>query len=251
MSARPYFVGVRIEHNRNDVDAAVYGDITRPDKVNLPPAGYNLHSKIDGRDVFTYRVMGGGVVLPAQANNNTVSVEGALFGNKLSDVTTSAICVSVSPDDFGGDASDPLAGITFQKQIEERARAITRNNRAPATTVRGFLEGTATIADTHTSHPIGVQADDFSQIFPPFVNSALKKGIADFAKRLKCFNNGKALLTAPETRIIPPVKVDRNPDYSIKGIENLFVCGECAGYSEGVLNAAVEGIKAAQGIADS
>jgi uncharacterized FAD-dependent dehydrogenase len=251
MSPRPYFIGLRVEHLRDDVDAAVYGDIIKSQKVKLPPAGYNLHSKIDGRDVFTYRVMGGGVVMPAHSNNDTIAVEGVLRNEVLSDVTTSAICVSVDPSDFGGDGSDPLSGLNFQRQIEELARAATRSNKVPATTVRGFLEGKANITEAtrESTYPIGVQPNSFIEIFPPFVITAFKKGLVDFSKKMKAFNNGKAMLTAPESRIIPPVKIDRNPDYSIKDIENIFVCGECAGYSEGVLNAAVEGIKAAQGVA--
>jgi uncharacterized FAD-dependent dehydrogenase len=253
MSPRPYFIGLRIEHNREDVDNAVYGDIGITDTSNLPPASYNLHSRIDGRDVFTYRVMGGGCVMPAQANNDIIVVEGAMRGNKLSTLTTSAICVSVSPTDFGGSPDNPLSGIEFQKRIEQKARAVTHSNRAPSTTVRGFLEGSTNVNETQiiTSYPVGIVPDNFVDIFPPFILATFKKGLIDFSKKLKCFNNGKATLTAPESRIIPPVKIDRNLDYAVTGIENLFVCGECAGYSEGVLNAAVEGIKAAQGLARS
>jgi uncharacterized FAD-dependent dehydrogenase len=253
MSPRPYFIGLRIEHNREDVDNAVYGDIGITDTSNLPPASYNLHSRIDGRDVFTYRVMGGGCVMPAQANNDIIVVEGAMRGNRLSTLTTSAICVSVAPTDFGGSPDDPLSGIEFQKRIEQRARATSHSNKAPATNVRGFLEGSTTVTDSQiiTSYPVGIVPNNFIDIFPPFILATFKKGLIDFSKKLKCFNNGKATLTAPESRIIPPVKIDRNLDYAVTGIDNLFVCGECAGYSEGVLNAAVEGIKAAQGLARS
>jgi uncharacterized FAD-dependent dehydrogenase len=252
MLPRPYFAGIRIEHLRDDVDNAIYGDLNASDKTNLPPAVYTLISKIDGRDVFTYRVMGGGCVMPAQVNDSTCIVEGAMPEKALSKVTTSAICVSVQPSDYGGSESNPLAGIEFRRNIEQNARLIAKYGRVPATTVKGFLEGRAdavTLPD-YSTYPFGVTLNDFTKIFPPFMISALKKGLVDFSKKLLCFNDPQAVLTAPESRIIPPVKIVRDEDnLTASGVDNIFISGECAGYTEGVMNAAFEGIKAAIAVA--
>jgi uncharacterized FAD-dependent dehydrogenase len=253
MSSRPYLAGVRIEQSREEADEAVYGHISDSEKKYLPPAVYNLRAKIDGRDVFTYRVMGGGVVLPANANNDTLSVEGALRGNALTGTTTAAVCVAVNPSDYSNGAGDPLAGLNFQRKIEESARSVSRSNKAPATVLGAFLEGKADLNNptVPTTYPVGLVANNFTDIFPPFVLTALKSGFAAFGQKLKCFGNGKSLLTAPETRIISPVKIERNEDFSVKDIEGIYVCGECAGYTEGVLGSAVEGLKVARGVAES
>jgi uncharacterized FAD-dependent dehydrogenase len=253
MSARPFSVGVRVEHLMKDVDLAVYGEVAASDKGVLPPAEYSLKADINGRKVFTYRCHGGGGVIPAQAVKNSVVTDGAVRFNHSSNVTTSAICVSVTPADFGGSDSNPLAGVEFQRKIEENAFNVSGLQKVPATSVRGFLEGKPTLADLPftTTYPIGAAPSAFTEIFPGFVIDTLKQGIMTFAKELKCFNNGKAILTAPESRIIPPVKINRGDNYAVSGIGNVYACGECAGVIEGIMNSAVEGLAAAQALASA
>jgi uncharacterized FAD-dependent dehydrogenase len=248
---RPYIVGCRIEHLRKDVDLAVYGEVAASDKGVLPPAEYGLTADVNGRKVFTYHCCGGGGVMPAQATKNAVSVDGAVRFNNSSNVTTSAICVSVAPSDFG--SSDPLSGVAFQRDIEEKAFNISNSHRVPATSVRGFLENSPTLSDLPftSTYPIGTTVSGFRDIFPNFVVDSIKDGIMAFAKQLKCFNNGKAILTAPESRIISPVKFNRGDNFAAEGIGRVFVCGECAGYTEGIMNSAVEGLGAALALANS
>jgi uncharacterized FAD-dependent dehydrogenase len=247
MSPRPYFAGIRIEHPRVDVDESIYGYLGGSDKKNLQPALYTMLSKIDGREVFTYRVMGGGTVMPAQTSSYNCIVEGAMPDKTLSPVTTSAICVSVPPSDYGGTDSNPLAGVEFRRHIEQNARQSAKYGGNPANTLKGFFEGTVSDRDlpSFSTYPFRLAADNFTSIFPPFMISAIKKGIYDFSKRLVVFNNDGAILTAPETRIIPPVKILRDENYAASGIENVYICGECAGFTEGIINSAVEGIKSA------
>jgi uncharacterized FAD-dependent dehydrogenase len=102
-----------------------------------------------------------------------------------------------------------------------------------------------------STYPIGTVAADFRDIFPKFVVNSIKEGILTFAKQLKCFNNGKAILTAPESRIISPVRFLRDDNFAAEGIGRVFVCGECAGYTEGIMNSAVEGLQAALALANS
>jgi uncharacterized FAD-dependent dehydrogenase len=253
LSPRPFSVGVRIEHLLKDVDLAVYGDVAVSDKATLPPAEYGLTADIKGRKVFTYRCCGGGGVIPSQSTKNAIAIDGAVRFNQSSNVTTSAICVSVSPSDFGGSDSNPLAGVEFQRKIEENAFNVSGTHKVPATSVRGFLEGKPTLADLPftTTYPIGAQPSGFAEIFPGFVLDSVKEGIMAFAKQLKCFNNGKAILTAPESRIISPVKINRSENFACEGIGNVFVCGECSGFTEGIMGAAIEGIAAAQALASA
>jgi uncharacterized FAD-dependent dehydrogenase len=253
LSPRPFSVGVRIEHLMKDVDLAVYGDVAVSDKGVLPPAEYGLTADINGRKVFTYRCCGGGGVIPAQSTKNSIVTDGAVRFNHSSNVTTSAICVSVSPSDYGGSDQNPLAGVEFQRKIEENAFNVSGMNKAPATSVRGFLEGKPTLADLPftTTYPIGTQPSGFTEIFPGFVLDSVKQGIMAFAKELKCFNNGKAILTAPESRIISPVKVNRGDNFAVEGIGNVYVCGECSGFTEGIMGSAIEGLAAAQALASA
>ena len=65
---------------------------------------------------------------------------------------------------------------------------------------------------------------------------------------MKCFGNMEAVLTAPETRTSSPVRIIRNAAGLADGFENLYPCGEGAGYAGGIMSAAVDGLRTAMSI---
>jgi uncharacterized FAD-dependent dehydrogenase len=194
----------------------------------------------------------------------------------------SAICVSVSPEDFG---NKPLDGVAFARQIEQRAFAAggnvnsgrnvnssgngsssgdsssgDNNNsggnstyNAPACTVEGFLTGKPTLsgAAVTPTYTLGVREADFNKIFPAFVTETLKAGLSDFARKLRAFGDGGAVLTAPETRTSSPVRIMRNENLISKSIAGLYPCGEGAGFAGGIVSAAADGLRCAQAAANN
>ena len=79
----------------------------------------------------------------------------------------------------------------------------------------------------------------------------MKKGLEQFSRKMACFGDENALLTAPETRTSSPVRITRREDLTAPGAANLYPCGEGAGYAGGIMSAAVDGLRVALGIMSS
>ena len=154
-----------------------------------------------------------------------------------------ALVVGVSPDDLGSGA---LAGVEFARKIERSAFREAGSYRAAATTVRGFLGGKPSL-DTKIipTYSRGLSACDFTRIFPKKVTDMMTLGLGDFARKMPCFGDGDAVLSAPETRTSSPVRITRGNGLTALGFSNLYPCGEGAGYAGGIMSAAVDGLKVA------
>lgn len=242
LEPKPFSVGVRIEHKQSDVDESLYGKYAG-DPL-LPKGEYQLSARSrEGRAVYTFCMCPGGTVVPAASEQETVVTNGMSVYARDGENANAAVAVAVSPDDFG---SAPLDGMYFARELERRAYRLTDGIRAPAVSVRGLFEGKAELSDRISpTYARGVQACDFTQLFPSFVTEHLKFGLHDFARKMKCFGSGDAILTAPETRTSSPVRVTRGEKMNSLSFDNLFPCGEGAGYAGGIMSAAVDGLRIA------
>ncbi|MBE6844809.1 MAG: hypothetical protein E7508_03720 [Ruminococcus sp.] len=246
MQPKPFSVGVRIEHKQTAVNESLYGEYSG--NPLLPVGEYQLsHRNSEGRGVYTFCMCPGGHVVPAASEENTVVTNGMSNFSRDGENANAAVVVSVSEKDYG---SGVLDGVEFARMIEKNAY-LTANGRktAPATTVRGFMNGEPSLKSNIVStYDRGLHKCDFDKIFPDFVTDMLKTGIASFSRKMKCFSDGEALLTAPETRTSSPVRITRNESMNSVSVENLFPCGEGAGYAGGIMSAAVDGVKTALAI---
>ncbi len=245
MHARPFGVGVRIEHRREDIDRMVYGD-GFPE--SLGSASYHLVTHLpNGRGVYSFCMCPGGTVVPAASEDRRLVTNGMSEYRRDGENSNAALLVGVTPDDFDGD--DPLAGLCYQKRIEEAAFSLGGGRFcAPAQTLSDFLNGRATesFGKVTPSYPLGVKGADLSRIFPAYVTASLRAAIADFDRWLPGFADGDAVLTGAETRSTSPVCVERDPStYRCVSIPAVFPIGEGAGYAGGIVSSAVDGIRAA------
>lgn len=157
----------------------------------------------------------------------------------------SAILVNVVPDDFN--SSSPLAGIYFQKDLEEKAFILGGSNYfAPIQRVEDFMQNKKSefIGNVKPTFLPGVTLSNLNDILPDFVSSNLKEGINYFDTKLSGFANPDSILTGVETRSSSPVRILRNENL-VSNISGLYPCGEGAGYAGGIMSAAVDGIKCA------
>ena len=160
--------------------------------------------------------------------------------------SNSALLVGVNPEDFGSD--DVLAGCAFQEKIEKSAYNIGRGE-VPVSTVGSFVFGKEyKISKVKPSVKPDFVYSDFKEIFPPFVLESFKKGILEFGKKIKGFDDPDAVLTAPETRSSAPVRITRNENLQSSNVLGLYPCGEGAGYAGGIVSAAVDGMTVAEEI---
>lgn len=243
MEKKNFSVGVRIEHLQKDINKAQYGTVS---KLNLPPAEYKLayHSP-SGRSCYTFCMCPGGVVMASSSDKNTIVTNGMSYFLRDGENANSAILVNVVPEDFEDDS--PLAGIYFQKDLEEKAFILGSSNYfAPIQRVEDFLANkkSSAIGAIKPTYLPGVTLSNLNDILPEFVANTLKEGILHFDTKLQGFANPDSILSGLETRSSSPVKIVRN-EFLESNISGVYPCGEGAGYAGGIMSAAVDGIKCA------
>ncbi len=243
MVPKPFSVGVRIEHLQEDINESLYGKYK--DSPYLPAGEYQLsHRRRDGRCVYTFCMCPGGTVVPSSSEENTVVTNGMSEFARDGKNANSAMVVSVSEKDFGNSVLD---GMNFARAIEKKAFELTgRDYSAPASTVRGFLTGKPDLkTNISPTFSRGLKECDFNELFPEEICGMLKAGFNDFSRKMKCFGDENAVMTAPETRTSSPIRIVRNDNMSSPTIPNFYPCGEGAGYAGGIMSAAVDGIRTA------
>ncbi len=244
MIAKPFSIGARIEHPRQDIDRALYGKSA----PMLPAAEYRLvHHIENGPSVYTFCMCPGGYVIPAASEEGGVVTNGYSLHARDGENSNAAVLVGLSPEDFGTDAFD---GVRLQREIEEAAfRAGGGTYKAPCQRVDDFLQNkkTSAFGEVLPTYERGVVPGDIGDCLPPIVTGALREALPVFGKKLSPFSRGDALLTAPETRSSSPLRIVRN-DKGESNISGLFPAGEGSGYAGGIMSAAIDGIGAALSI---
>ena len=241
---KAFSVGVRVEHLQKNIDESLYGNFAGDPR--LPKGEYALSHRCDGgRGVYTFCMCPGGEVVAATSETGGIVTNG--MSNYLRDNknSNSAVCVSVLPDDFGGDI---YGAIDFQRKIEQAAYGISGSYSAPVMSVGHFLgrEKKTSFSDVYPSYMNGnVVKADFRHIFPNFVVDGIYEGLLDFDRKIRGFASSSAILTAPETRTSSPVRMTRGETLTAIGFDNLYPAGEGAGYAGGITSAGVDGINCA------
>ncbi len=238
---KAFAVGVRIEHKREFIDRAQYGDAMG--SPMLGAAEYRLASKDGSRGVYTFCMCPGGEVICSATENRNLAVNGMSYYKRDSENSNSAVVVSVGAGDLDAGA---LGGVEFQRRFERAAFA--QGFAAPVQTLGDFLKGNVSkeFGSVKPSYRPGTYYKDLNGCLPPFVTNALREGITHFGKQLAGFDMPDAVLTGVETRTSSPVRILRNNDLQAEGAQGLFPAGEGAGYAGGIVSAAVDGIKCAE-----
>ena len=246
MEAKPFAVGVRIEHLQSRMDAVQYKEYAG--HPALPVSSYKLSCHLpDGRGVFSFCVCPGGQVVAAASEPRRTVTNGMSEYARSGENINGGLLVGVTPRDFGSD--HPLAGIAFQRRLEEAAYRLGGGFTAPCQRVEDFLHHRPSTgcASVRPSYRPGVRYADLHDCLPDFIAGALEQALPLLDKKLPGFADGDALLTAVESRSSAPVRIPRNEDYE-SNITGLYPCGEGAGYAGGILSAAADGMRCAEKI---
>ena len=241
LCAKPFSVGVRVEHLQADIDRALYGE--KAGHPALPHGEYALSHRFDGdRAVYSFCMCPGGTVVASASERGTIVTNGMSYHARDGRNANSAIAVSINENDFGGDV---FSAIAFQHTIEQKAFEAARGG-APIRTMGDFLKNGAASGKVRPTYTGKTEECAVETLFPPFVGEYLKKGFLCFEKQLSGFSSPDAILTAPETRTSSPVRILREKDtLSAPSHKGLYPCGEGAGYAGGITSAAVDGIRCA------
>nr|WP_326165762.1 FAD-binding protein [uncultured Oscillibacter sp.] len=247
MEAKPFAVGVRIEHRQADCDAAQYRRYAG--HPGLPASTYKLSCHLPGgRGVFSFCVCPGGEVVAAASEAERVVTNGMSRFARDRENINGALLVNVTPEDFGGPG--PLAGVAFQRRLEDRAYALGGGGyRAPAQRVEDFLarRPSAGPGKVLPSYRPGVTWTDLHGCLPPFVAEALEEALPILGRKLRGYDAPDAVLTAVESRSSSPVRILRGPDCQ-SALRGLYPCGEGAGHAGGILSAAADGMRCAEAL---
>ena len=244
---KPFSVGVRIEHLREDIDRALYG--VHAGHSALGAAEYALSDTKGARGVYTFCMCPGGEVVPAASEAGGVVVNGMSYHARNGKNSNAAVAVTVMPEDVGGNV---CAAIDFQRELERAAyRAGGGDYVAPVETVGDFLNGYRATAPTRIEPTYGggrVRVADLGRVLPPFVQQALAAGLASFDRKLHGYAVPDAVLTGVETRTSSPLRILRTEARTAPCHDRIYPTGEGAGYAGGITSAALDGLRTALAI---
>lgn len=252
IEAKPFSVGVRIEHLQATIDKAQYGFNTKYNK-QISAANYKLAVNCStNRKLYSFCMCPGGQVVPAS------NIEGNLCTNGMSnyareqDNANAALLVPVDSKDYG---DEPLSGVYFQEKLEKAAFvAGGGNGYAPVVRYEDLVHGkvSSAIGRVTPSYKPGYSFADFSSILPKVVIDTIVEGVSLMNSKVKGFNDPDAILTAVESRSSSPVRITRIPEsLQSTNLAGLFPCGEGAGYAGGIMSSAIDGINCANALIKS
>ena len=255
MEAKDFAVGFRVEHPQNLINQEMYG---KQMANKMPPAPYKVTAKTSfGRGVYSFCMCPGGYVVNASSEENRLAINGMSYSKRDSSSANSAIIISVTPEDFASE--HPLAGIAFQKELEEKAFLLGESN-IPYTTygelcaLLGYKGGSNTL-DTELFNFFerntkgNVKKADLSCFFKKDMMESFMEGMEHFDKIIPGFAHPDTKIYAVESRTSSPVRIVRDNETLESNFSGLYPCGEGAGYAGGITSAGMDGIKVAEKIA--
>lgn len=250
LEAKPFAMGVRIEHPQALIDSIQYHCEARGEY--LPAAAYSLVSQENGRGVYSFCMCPGGFIVPAMTDAAQSVVNGMSPSGRTSPYANSGMVTEVRPADFEHLRAEwgELAGLKFQQQFEETARRYGGDRQiAPAQRVADFVAGHASATLPKTSYIPGITPSRLDGWMPSFIGEGLRLGLATFGRRMRGFVTNEAVVVGVESRTSSPVRIPRDPVTLMHpAAEGLFPAGEGAGYAGGIISAALDGERIAEAI---
>ncbi len=266
MEAKDFAMGLRIQHPQSLIDFAMYGKVDDETKKILGPATYRLsHTAKNGRSVYSFCMCPGGYVVNASSEEGHLSVNGMSYHARDGINANAAIIVSIRKEDFQS-LETPLGGIYLQRELEKRAFELG-GGRIPMQRLGDFRrrcqrDDTILVGSGEAMNSPIIPAfkgqwkeAQLQELFhfsetSPFsslngFNDAFLEGMAGFGKSIPGFNHPEAILAGVESRTSSPVRIPRSQNLCAN-IENVFPCGEGAGYAGGIMSAAMDGIRVAE-----
>jgi uncharacterized FAD-dependent dehydrogenase len=258
VQAKPFALGVRVEHPQSIIDSIQYHCSTRD--PYLPPASYSLVEQVNERGVFSFCMCPGGIIAPAATANGEIVVNGWSPSKRNNPYANSGMVVQIDlptaqaylqEEKINLKKEDPFTLLQFQQRIEQKAfQAGGGLQVAPASRLVDFCNNQLSDTLPSASYLPGLHAAPLQEVLPGFVLKSLQNGFKAFGKKMKGYYTNDAIVVATESRTSSPVRIPRDPlTMEHPQIKNLYPCGEGAGYAGGIMSAAMDGQKLAEIIA--
>lgn len=251
VEAKPFSIGVRIEHPQSWIDAARFG--RSAGHPLLGAAAYSLvHHAANQRTVYSFCMCPGGRVVAATSEEGRVVTNGMSQYSRAEFNANSGFVVGIEPARDYPDG--PLAGIAFQRKWESLAYDLGGGGyAAPGQRVEDFLSGrpSTALGSIAPSYKPGVTPTDLAACLPAFAVEAMREALPVFGRQIARYDDPDVVLTGVETRTSSPVRIGRGKDFHSVNTRGLFPAGEGAGYAGGILSAAIDGIKVGEAVAQA
>ena len=246
IEAKPFALGVRVEHPQTLIDTAQYHCLFRGD--HLPPAAYSWVEQVDGKGVFSFCMCPGGIIAPAATSPGELVVNGWSPSKRNNPFANSGIVVSVEEKDWQAYREHgPLAALYFQQEVEEKAFLAGGGKFvAPALRLTDFSENKLSATLPDCSYLPGIRAAPLHEVLPSFIHQRLQTAFRETGKKMKGYYTSEAVVVATESRTSSPVRIPRDPEtLAHPQLSNFYPCGEGAGYAGGIVSAAMDGERVA------
>lgn len=248
LEAKPFALGVRIEHPQEIIDAAQYHCSIRHD--NLPPAYYSLVEQVYGRGVFSFCMCPGGIIAPCATEQNEIVVNGWSPSKRNNPHANSGTVTQINLSDIAQSSDNPFALLEFQQAVEQKAFEYGGGHLvAPAQRMVDFVENRVSRSLPENSYKPGTSSVSLKEVLPGFVHQALQGALPLFGKKMKGYYTNEAILVGVESRTSSPIRIPRDKEtYQHPQVKGLFPCAEGAGYAGGIVSAAIDGINCVNAI---
>lgn len=251
LEAKPFAVGVRVEHPQEVIDRIQYHGTKRGNY--LPPATYSFVEQVQGRGVYSFCMCPGGVVVPAATAPGEMVVNGMSPSERGGNFANSGMVVEIHPEDLPSEFRKwgTFAGLEFQAEIEKQCFFHAGNTQfAPAQRLEDFVNNRNSSGLPKTSYHPGIVPSPVHEWMPLFIQSKLQEGFRLMGRKAKGYLTNEAIILGVESRTSSPVRIPRDPQ-TLEHIQvkRLFPCGEGAGYAGGIVSSAIDGERVAEMIA--
>lgn len=249
IEAKPFALGVRIEHSQELIDEIQYRQ--KPRSEHLPASSYKLVAQVKDRGVFSFCMCPGGLVVPAATAAGEIVVNGMSLSRRDSPYSNSGTVVAVELEDLKPyEKHGVFAGLEFQKKVEQSMfKAGNGTQQAPSQRLTDFVKGKVSSTLPDTSYIPGLHTAPVHDLLPHSISKRLQQAVQVFGKKMKGYYTENANVIGTESRTSSPIKVPRDRStYMHEQITGLFPCGEGAGYAGGILSAAMDGQNVAKAV---
>ncbi len=248
IEAKPFALGVRIEHPQALIDSIQYKCDNRG--AFLPAASYSIVNQSLGHGVFSFCMCPGGIIAPAATAPGEIVVNGWSPSKRNNAFANSGLVVSIDSKDFGKyNDYGPLAALKFQQSVEQNCFSVTQSMQAPAQRVLDFVNQKYSNQLPDCSYIPGLQSHHLDDVLPTFVAASLRDALQAFGKKLKGYVSNDAIMVATESRTSSPVRIPREKEtMEHPQIKGLIPCAEGAGYAGGIISAAIDGENCAMAV---
>lgn len=242
IEAKPFAMGVRIEHPQPLIDSIQYHSKKRHE--NLPASSYALNCQVDDKGVYSFCMCPGGIIIPASTSPGELVLNGMSVSRRDSPFANSGLVVSIDEQDWKEfNEHGVFAGLMYQQFVEKIAfKAGGEKQTAPAQRITDFVKGKISATLPQTSYIPGTISSPLHEVLPKNISYRLKKSLQIFGKKMHGYLTEEAQILAAETRTSSPIRIPRdNETHMHVEIQGLFPSGEGAGYAGGIMSAAIDG----------